>query len=171
MALILAIYGSEDANTYVLEVDADLYHAARLHNDAWLTADSPTKEAALQWATRLLDTNTTWKGQRATIDQKLDWPRFGVTDKDGYYIDTQIIPVELENATSELAFWLIKSDRLEASASPDGFSKVKVDVIEVEFDSDDRQKEIPDVVSVMIAEFGIVVDSQSKSGIVDLHRV
>ena len=83
--------GASDATSYASLTEAEAYMATLVHKDAWTEATDPAKEAALQQATRLLDT-LTWKGRKATAEQALAWPRTGVTDRDGYEVDPAAIP-------------------------------------------------------------------------------
>lgn len=102
--------GASDATSYASLTEAEAYMATLVHKDAWTEATDPAKEAALQQATRLLDT-LTWKGRKATAEQALAWPRTGVTDRDGYEVDPAAIPAALRNACAEFAFRLLGEDR------------------------------------------------------------
>lgn len=145
---ITATPGSTTADSYVTLADADSYHANRLHNATWIAASDSDKEAALKWATRLLDREN-WVGTRSTESQALRWPRLYVDDRDGYPIDSATIPQFLKNATSELAFLLIATDRT-ADSGTEGFKKIKVDSIELEIDSVDRIGSVSKEVNSMI---------------------
>ena len=106
---VITTPGASDATSYASLAEAEAYMATLVHKDAWAGTDQ-TKEAALQQATRLLDT-LAWKGRKATAAQALAWPRTGVTDRDGYEVDPATIPVALRNACAEFAFRLLGEDR------------------------------------------------------------
>ena len=153
MALIVTP-GASNANSYATLIEADAYHDTRLHNAEWTAAGDATKEAALIWATRELDANFCWYGRKATEEQSLDWPRYGMYDKDGYSIDSDIVPDQVKNAEAELAFMLIKDDRTTAADPECGVKSAKIDTLSVEFDKTDRQNALPDSAVALIQEFG-----------------
>lgn len=143
--------GGAAANSYVTVAEADAYMAARLHKAAWETANSATKEAALQWATRELD-RLAWRGRAVTEIQALRWPRSYIYDLDGYRLLDGAIPRFLKDATAELAFSLIASDRT-ADAQGKGLASVTVGPIEIEFDKQDTAGVIPRAVTRMIMPY------------------
>ena len=122
-----------------------------------------TKEAALVWASRILDYTFDWSGDKYTIEQAMRWPRWAVLDRDGQLFDSNEIPVELKNAASELARLLITTDR-SAESGTEGLSKLKVDVIELTFDKLDRIDTIPDEVYQMISHLGSLKSFTTSGG-------
>jgi hypothetical protein len=108
-----ATAGSATANSYCTVAEADDYHSTRLFATTWTLATTPTKEAALMWATRLLEGSITWTGivTNAAV-QVLQWPRQGMIARNLLaYVDSATIPVEVKNACAELARQLIAADR------------------------------------------------------------
>lgn len=168
--------GGASANSYVSVEDADAFHSeSRLHNTAWSSATTPTKQAALVWATMLLDTRYNWKGVRSDELQALKWPRFSAYDSDGYLVgynyQTQQygIPIRLKQAVSELAFRLIEQDRTNDF---DGLQEMKIDVLAFKFNSEQSKVEaIPDSVVAMLRELGEDHATVSRSSVVQLVRV
>lgn len=79
---------------------------------SWAAATQAQKTNALINATDWLDANyhTRWKGARSTEDQTRDWPRIGVTDNDGYDVDSIAIPDMIERACAEAAALFIDGD-------------------------------------------------------------
>ena len=56
MAIVLdATVGGSSANSYCTRAEGDTYHEAHLYATAWTGATSGNKDAALVWATRMLD--------------------------------------------------------------------------------------------------------------------
>lgn len=155
--------GAADANSYLTVEEADAYHAARLHNTAWTTAPTPNKEAALQWATRTLDREE-WVGLRVSIAQGLRWPRYEVYDQDDMYVDPTAVPKFLKDATAELAFLLIASDRT-ADAGTEGFSSIAVGPIKLDIDLATKVKTISPEVWEMISFY-----CESGASTVSLQR-
>jgi len=139
---------TKGTDSYADIADADTYHLGRLHNDEWLNASTATKEAALKWATRMLDA-LSWEGQKTDSNQALKWPRTYVYDDNGDQLDTATIPQFLIDATSEYAFQLIKSDR-ESDSDSQGISEVKAGEVEVVFNNSDRASKTPSSVYRLI---------------------
>lgn len=105
--------GKSDAESYLSVVDADTYHTS-FGNTTWTAASTSDKEVALRKATQYLDQkyHLQWKGERTWADrddQKLDWPRSGVRDRNTLY-DSNEIPTSLKDATAVLALEALSAD-------------------------------------------------------------
>ncbi len=131
---------SATANSYASVANGNTYHAAHLYASTWLQATDSQKEKALMWATRLLDEQVVWSGFKRERSQALQWPRNGVTDKAGYIIDSNVIPQVVKDAISELARYLMTSDRT-AEADTIGFKRIKAGPVEIEVDKADRDSQ------------------------------
>lgn len=166
MAMI-ADAGAIDANTYCTREEGDRYHRTHLYNTVWTLADDWRRDAALIWATRLLDEQASWLGTKASSTQALRWPRTDVMDADGDEFPSDAIPTWLKNATAELARYLLTEDRTEERSY--GLKSVKADVVEVEFDSADEKPVIPTSVRSMISAYGSLLGS--SQGWIKLERV
>lgn len=153
MALVFdTTVGGLNANSYVTVQEATDYNDARLFS-TWDSNSQEDQEAALAWATSILDYSFEWSGAKYTIEQALRWPRYGALDRDGQLFDSDEIPAELKDAVSELARLLISGDRT-AEGGTEGLKRLKVDVIELEFDKLDRAPTVPDEVYQMISHLG-----------------
>jgi len=141
------------SNSFISLDDADLYHEMRLHVETWTTASDDTKEAALMWATRLLNNLINWSGYKATEGQALRWPRYLVYDLDGYLIESTVIPDFLKSATAEYARNLIETDLTEENGLA-GYKKLKIDVLELEVDKYSQSATIPPAVWDMVKRYG-----------------
>lgn len=126
--------GGATADGYISLIDADAYHADRVDNDAWDAADDAIKETAIKNATRLLDLKD-WRGEITFELGALRWPRTGIRNLDRITLDGTILPRFLENATAEWAFILIRDGDPLSDPDSAGISKLKVDVIEIEFET------------------------------------
>jgi len=144
-----ATAGGASSDSYVTVADTTTYFGTRLYVTDWTSASTANQEASLKWATRLLD-QYDWAGLRATQAQALRWPRSDVYDKDDYYIESDIVPQWLKDATGELAKQLLASDRT-ADSETQGFSRVKIDTIEIDIDKNDQASVIPDSVLDIIS--------------------
>lgn len=89
-----------DADTYVTLAELADYAV----NMAWtLTGTDAQKEAALRRSAVYLDNRYDWGGSRTIEDQARAWPRANLYDRDGYYVDPDIIPQRIKDAQCELA--------------------------------------------------------------------
>jgi hypothetical protein len=171
MALILdATVGGAASNSYTTQAEGDTYHEGRLFATAWTGAVAATKDAALCWATRILDAHFEWAGSKFSLEQALRWPRFGALNRDGELFDSDELPPELKNAVSELARLLIIGDR-SIEKGTEGLKRLKVDVIELEFDKFDRTKTISDEVYQMISHLGRLKNLSASGGQVSAAQI
>lgn len=154
--------GLSTSNAYCTKDEADEYHEMRLHNTTWTTAATATQEAAIMWATKLLDNNISWDGLKYTEDQALEWPRDGVYDRGGYEIDVDEVPQFLKDATAEFAFWLIASD-LTSDDPSKGYRRIKAGSLELEVNRWDRKGIVPRAVWSIIRFCAVKSAAKSKT--------
>ena len=145
---------SATANRYSTVAEADAYHANHLYATVWTSAVLAQKEAALIWATRLLDEQVDWCGEKSTKDQALRWPRWYVADRDGYDVGMTVIPGWLKNATAEMARHLLAGDRTTERSI--GLQSVTADTVEVVFDKHDVKPVLPPSVRSIVEPYGRV---------------
>lgn len=107
MAALDATVGGPLANSYITIAQANNYMEERLYTEAWY-APAANREAALITATRLIEEQMLWLGERATTTQALDWPRSGLTYANGVPIDPLSIPVQVQRATAYYALALLQ---------------------------------------------------------------
>jgi hypothetical protein len=99
-------------NSYTSVSFADDYFVARFGAESWASFDEPKKFSLLVQATNLLDTFV-YGGLRTSRSQPLAWPRQGIYNDEGTAYSTAVVPVKMEKATCEMAFWLFtEEDRL-----------------------------------------------------------
>lgn len=122
--------GLSTAESYLSVADADTYHSNR-GNSTWTGTDE-VKEQALRKATQYLDATYTWKGTINSTTQSLNWPRDGVTDRDGRDLDDSV-PQLLKDATAELALAALSADLLTITTNSDYVKREKVGDLEVEY--------------------------------------
>lgn len=160
MALVFTVEdgtGLSNSNSYVSVEYADDYLQANMH--VWPTWDALSvaeKEYLLIWATRYLDQRVRWNGVKTVLDSALRWPRTGVRDADGNMIDPNTIPPQLKEATAEMARFLLESDR-SAERPQDGLESIKVDVIELVFNSEYRLPTAPEQIRLILSGLGYMV--------------
>ncbi len=148
MALDATVSGP-DSNSYVTVDEANSYHESRLHNDSWSAATQADIEAALVWATSILDQKK-WKGNKATQSQSLRFPRSNLITMDNDVLASNTIPKFLKDAVSELAFYLLSEDRTSDSDTA-GFTAIQVGSIKLDIDKNDRSSVLPESVKNQIS--------------------
>ncbi|MCB9902407.1 MAG: hypothetical protein H6826_13775 [Planctomycetes bacterium] len=137
MALDATVSGSA-SDSYATLAEATAYHAARLWSDEWGASTDPKREAALKWATRLIDQlDFPTTSQKAVSTQALRWPRSYVYDPDGARLPTAIVPAPIREACCELAYYLLKEDRAAELEVPE-FQAITVGPIDLQYNVVDR---------------------------------
>lgn len=94
-------------NSFVSEFELYEYTVVRL-NAVDLLGDSQFNNA-LFLATRLID-QLEFIGQPTDPEQPLQWPRTGVTNRNGQPIASNVIPGKIKDANCELAYFLLNHD-------------------------------------------------------------
>lgn len=163
--------GLENSNTYISLADANAYFVGkRLHSSAWTSALDATKETALQQASLLLDSEFTWTGKILVTDpvQALGWPRTGATDRYGRARDSEV-PIEVKNATCELAHYLLDQDHL-VGVTAEGIRRLRVDVIDIEYKDSTAPHTFPPHVARMLNGLAEPVRGSGQIRTVSLRR-
>jgi hypothetical protein len=144
--------GGANANAYCTLAFANTYHDDRLHVSDWTGATDDTKNAAILWATLLLDDLFEWTGWAADPDtQRLLWPRSGMIHRSGESVDSATIPEDLQQATAEYARQLIAEDRAaDSDAETQNLKRVTAGPVTIEFNQGVSAKVVPDGVVNMI---------------------
>jgi hypothetical protein len=167
-----ATVGGANANSYLTVTEATAYFATRLYSSVWTAASNGDKEAALIWATRLIDAKIKpewdqkefpqdatirristitadgqcficWNGAATDNVQALAWPRTGMKNKNGYDILSNVIPQQLKDVTCELALLLLTGDRTaENEIDVLGLTGIKAGPVELSFKNTIEQAKI-----------------------------
>lgn len=118
-----------NSNTYVDDSEYVAYAAAR---GKTIGATSTLREIELIKAMDYIEGHRAeFKGSKVASTQSLQWPRFDVWI-DGFVVDSDEIPAELENAQMEAAI-ITYSTELLTTGSVSDVKMEKVDVLEVEY--------------------------------------
>jgi hypothetical protein len=148
--------GLPGATSYLSTEEANYIIGQNLHvRDAWNALSAEDKEALLAWASRYLDERTRWNGWRTFPDSGLSWPRTGAQDRDGVQIIPNVIPRAVKVATAEMARHLMVTDR-SAERDQDGLTRLKADVIELEFRDGYRLPRVPEHLQNILSGLGAV---------------
>jgi len=152
MALIA--WPTANANSYILQADATTYFSLRIGSDAWTAATTGTKDSALVTATRMLD-RMVWTGEKTAADQDLEFPRTGLTDKDGNEVASDAIPQEILDATCELALILIvNASAADVTSTASNIKKLQAGSAMIEyFKGSSPGTPFPPVIMQLIAVF------------------
>lgn len=103
--------GKSNADSYVTLAECDAYHV-RFGNSGWkITTGAVSNEAerenAIKKATAFIDARygNRFKGVRKTAEQALLFPRYGISDNDGYVLEN--VPLAVKRATCEAALRIL----------------------------------------------------------------
>lgn len=172
VSALITTAGAANANAYCDVTFADQYHANRPPvGVTWALASPDTKSAAILWATILMDRLWSWNGWVTTPTQALLWPRQGMVLLSLWnYVDQNIIPLELQQATAEYARQLLVSDRASDSAIETlKLTSMKAGPVAFTFGEGVVAKPVPDTVFNLIPPLWGSVRSRN-SGFRDLQR-
>lgn len=167
VSTLVETVGDASANTYGTLAEAETYFADRLYADLWLAASDDVKKQALLFATKVMDTQITWKGFRTTSNQALSWPRIYVPNYDLAqdaviaYLDSTIIPAFIKNSQFELALSLLAEDSTTDSDT-DGLKSIKVGSIALEIDNLTKKQTLPKQVLDIITRYGTAHGSSAS---------
>ena len=145
---------------YGTKVLATEYMRARIGADAWNTASSGDKDKALVSSTRWLDRQN-WQGQKTVVSQPLEFPRTGLTDKDGNAVASDIPPVLVEEAGYEMALEILADASVQSNITTGSNTKrVRAGSAEVEFFRATGGTKLPSIAQEMA---GVFLDGGARS--------
>jgi hypothetical protein len=110
--------GLENANSYCSVAFADSFNQMHIDGQNWIDLDLPDKQIRLVTASSLIDANFDFHGRRISRFQLLEFPRWGLRDRDGFILPAAPLPNFLKCATAELA--RILGERADAGGSATG---------------------------------------------------
>lgn len=84
-----------NANTYVSVTDVDTYCENRGLTTWSNSYDDDAKEQAILRAMDYIEA-LFWKGLKANESNALEWPRSGVVDKNGYTVEDNAVPIQVQ---------------------------------------------------------------------------
>lgn len=143
------------ANAYVTLAVANQYHEDRpAVSTTWSSATDAQKNAAILWATKLMDSMFVWYGSVHVDTQVLLWPRAGLLKKNTWgALDHETIPTEIQEATAEFARQLLAADRAgDSDVETQGVKSLSAGSVRLEFRDNVVAKVVPDIVVRMIPE-------------------
>lgn len=150
--------GLANADSFISVADADAYHA-RYGNTGWLSADQVEKEVHLRRGLRYLVTRNEgrWEGQKKADAQALPFPRYGVYDADGLWVDENSVPRAIAEAQAELALRSLAGEDLQPDLEDGAVKRERLKAgsveEEVEYVGGKRETKSFSVVEAMLAPF------------------
>lgn len=153
--------GHPDANSFTTVEFADVYMSANPHlAEDWTALSEEGKQKLLVIATRVLNHRFKWYGTRVHPDQALAFPRAGIIH-DGVAYPDNIVPIPIQQATVELAMSSAERDWTQANGLGSEFKRLKVDVIQIDYNTDGAAQYgvLPDFVTALLEGFGTEMNS------------
>lgn len=145
--------GAANANAYCTLAFANQYQLDRpAVGTTWASASDDAKDAAILWATTLMDSLWLWTGFTVDAVQALQWPRQGMLKPTGWeYVPVTEIPIELQRATAEYARQLLASDLAgNSDIETLKITAMKAGPVAFSFGSGVTAKPVPDTVFNLI---------------------
>ena len=115
------------ADAYVSVSFVDTYNDSYKNDSTWSASSTAAKERAIRSATAWLDAryNKVWSGYVGVASQPLSWPRYMATDANGWTIDSNSIPLKLQQACAEAAIRAVSDSLLADVATPGSVTLVR----------------------------------------------
>lgn len=129
LSSIDATVGGASSNSYITLAEANQYADDRAYNADWVSASDDDKTKALFSATERID-QFLFQGNKADQDNALQFPRYGIEDRDGWYVPGTEIPRDIKRAQFELALALLGKDYLK-NTGLENMKNIKVEGITI----------------------------------------
>lgn len=100
---------SATMNSYTSVEFADDYFMGSFKGTGWADLDLAVKQGALVQATNFLETFV-YSGLKSSRTQPLQWPRQGMYDNEGNAYSPATVPVKVQQALCEMAFWIYNEE-------------------------------------------------------------
>lgn len=127
--------GTETYEVYGTEAEFKIYMAGHMNSSAYDNATPANMRKSMVSGTRWIE-RANWGGQKTDLvtPQPLEFPRTGLTDKDGNEVDSANTPTEVEYACYELNLILLsKPKAMDAINSGSNIKKVEAGDAKVTF--------------------------------------
>ena len=127
--------------------------------ESWNDLSESDKARYLVNATRTLDSQVQWIGDRYSDEQKLKWPRLNAV-VDGFLLDELTFPPAVVAATCEMALWLMANSGAPTTTESTAYDSIKVGPIAISMRANSglpTQKVVPDIVAMLLSDYGQVI--------------
>ena len=105
----------QGTNSYAAVEDADAYFADRFQAESWFDLELTDKQKVLVSGTDFVDSLCTWNGDKADVDQPLEFPRDSDT----------VVPNDILVALYEICLEIVKQGKVSFVASSDSIKTLK----------------------------------------------
>ncbi len=159
--------GLADANTYCSQARADEINAGNFYGAGWATMTDDQKRGALITATRMLDQQWQWAGDKKTEEQALQWPRTECPDPDHAggreFMPDDEVPKAIVDATALYALAIFGTN-FEAQPQGQGISDFTLDgVMSVTFDLSTTMEMVPRWIQSELMKYGSMTSAKNKT--------
>lgn len=136
----------------------------------FLPSSTYQRKQYLVWSTQLLENNIIYPGHRHHETQRLSFPRIGVIDSDGFYVNETTVPQFMIDATCQLAFELMNGNLLTEPTR--GINSLSVGPISIDFDTNHANdpKIIPRSVLTILLPFNCYLRGSRRIRSVPVYR-
>jgi hypothetical protein len=100
---------------YDTEVNVDQYLRAAPHADTWRNSLETARRYAMVGASRVFDRQT-WTGTKTSGAQPIEFPRDGLTDKDGVALAAGTTPQEVLDGYAEYTLLLLADSEIQGQS-------------------------------------------------------
>lgn len=148
--------GLTGSTSYVSVAAADDYYLVDANFAAtWLAYTTLQKQYALSWASRILDQKVLWKGAKSVAASALRWPRQGVYDRDSNAIEDDVVPLQVVQATLEMAKFIASNDPTTGQ-NVEYLKEIRVDVIDLIWQDNAGQSALPALINELLYPLGAI---------------
>lgn len=102
--------GLADANALCSVEYATAFLAEQGNPSEWSSADVYTQRDAIRQMTEWVNSRRLFAGSKTVTTQSCAFPRIGLTDRDGWTVDSAIVPVDVKKAVAYGAYRIVKGD-------------------------------------------------------------
>ena len=132
--------GVTNANSYItLEYFTDYCYDLGLQTSIGLDLEDEDEEALQRAMLRAMAyiESRDFKGCKADEDYETEWPRYGVEDRNGYALDSDVIPANLKKAQARASYEeYVDANCLQKNLTRGDLVKMeKIDVLQFEYDT------------------------------------
>lgn len=162
--------GGESSNSYGTVAELEAYFTGRSDAISFLAANEQTRIAYLIYATLINDLLLFPIGTQTYDNQALLFPRTNLIDKHGISYTSTAIPAKIKQAQFEQALYLYGTGIKPNSILSQGFSEIKLDVIQLKIDKTLIPNRLDSTALLFLSEFGNVEHASSEVSFVDVWR-
>lgn len=131
----------------------DYFEADAAFFAAWDALADADKQLRLIRASRVVEQKVFWRGSKAVDDSAFSWPRDCMVDRNCIAIENDVIPEPVKQLVCEM-LKLLESSDITTGQDVDNLKRLKVDVIELEWQDKTSQPSLPSIFNDIIRGLG-----------------